>query len=77
MSAKQGDRITIHGRTVGSGDRHGEITEVRGNDGAPPYAVRFDDGHETLIFPGGDFTVDGSQRVDSSQSADSSPSDST
>jgi hypothetical protein len=68
MSAKQGDRITIHGRTVGSGDRHGEITEVRGNDGAPPYAVRFDDGHETLIFPGGDFTVDSSQTADSARS---------
>ena len=61
MSAKQGDRITIHGRTVGATDRHGEITEVRGKDGSPPYAVKFDDGHETLIFPGGDFTVDAGQ----------------
>ncbi len=67
MSAKQGDRITIHGRTVGATDRHGEIVEVRGKDGAPPYTVRFDDGHETLIFPGGDFTVDGARRTESSQ----------
>ncbi len=67
MTAKQGDRITIHGRTVGAGDRHGEILEVRGKDGAPPYTVRFDDGHETLLFPGGDFTVDGSQQAQNSQ----------
>jgi hypothetical protein len=46
MTAKQGDRITIHGRTVGAGDRHGEIVEVRGEKGAPPYAVKFDDGHD-------------------------------
>jgi hypothetical protein len=58
MTAKQGDRIIIHGRTVGAVDRHGEILEVRGTDGAPPYAVRFDDGHETLIFPGTDFMIE-------------------
>jgi len=61
MIAKQGDRIIIHGRTVGALDRHGEILEVRGADGAPPYAVRFDDGHETLIFPGTDFTIEKAQ----------------
>jgi hypothetical protein len=58
MKAAQGDRITIRGKTVESADRHGEIVEVRGVDGAPPYQVRFDDGHETIVFPGGDFVVD-------------------
>jgi hypothetical protein len=67
MTAKQGDRITIHGRTVGAGDRHGEIVEVRGEKGAPPYAVKFDDGHEALIFPGSDFTVDGGQTTSPAQ----------
>ncbi|HEV7566183.1 MAG TPA: DUF1918 domain-containing protein [Microbacteriaceae bacterium] len=61
MTAKQGDRIIIHGRTVGAVDRHGEILEVRGADGTPPYAVRFDDGHETLIFPGTDFIIEESR----------------
>ena len=23
-----------------------------------PYLVRFDDGHETIMYPGGDFAVD-------------------
>ncbi|GAA4031866.1 MULTISPECIES: DUF1918 domain-containing protein [Arthrobacter] len=58
MEAAQGDRIIIHSRTVGASDRHGEILEVRGANGAPPYFVRFDDGHETVLYPGGDFTVD-------------------
>ena len=28
--------------------------EMRGADGGPPYMVRFDDGHETLLYPGAD-----------------------
>jgi hypothetical protein len=63
MRAAQGDRIIIHGRTVESTDRHGEILEVRGEDGAPPYRVRFDDGHETVLYPGGDFAVESSREV--------------
>lgn len=58
MGAAQGDRIVIRGRTVESKDRHGEIIEVKGPDGGPPYLVRFDDGHETVVFPGGDFSVE-------------------
>jgi hypothetical protein len=58
MKATQGDRITIRGKTVESSDRHGQIIEVHGVDGAPPYVVRFDDGHETTVIPGGDFIVD-------------------
>lgn len=58
MKAAPGDRIVIRGTTVESADRHGEILEVRGPDGAPPYSVRFDDGHETIMFPGGDFVVE-------------------
>lgn len=58
MEATQGDRIIVRGRTVGSSDRHGVIVEVRGQGGAPPYLVRFDDGHETVMYPGGDFGVE-------------------
>ena len=52
MEATQGDRIIVHGRTVGATDRHGVILEVRGQGGTPPYLVRFDDGHETIMYPG-------------------------
>ncbi|WP_167043940.1 DUF1918 domain-containing protein [Salinibacterium sp. ZJ454] len=58
MRAQQGDRIIIRGKTVESSDRHGEIIEVRGPDGGPPYTVRFDDGHESVVYPGGDFIVE-------------------
>ncbi|MDV6013021.1 DUF1918 domain-containing protein [Haloechinothrix sp. LS1_15] len=57
MRASAGDRILIHGRTVGAGEQHAEIIEVRGEDGAPPYLVRFSDGHESLLYPGPDSEV--------------------
>jgi hypothetical protein len=58
MRATPGDRITIRGRTVGAPDRHGEIVEVRGPDGEPPYLVRFGEGRESVVFPGADCVVD-------------------
>lgn len=57
MRAATGDQILVHGRTVGSGEQHGEILEVRGDDGAPPYLVRFADGRESLVYPGADCEV--------------------
>jgi hypothetical protein len=58
MRAMVGERIVIHGRMVGSPDRHGTVSEVRGADGGPPYLVRFDDGHDGLIFPGPDCSLE-------------------
>lgn len=58
MRAVVGDRIRVHGHRVGDPDRVGEILEVRGEDGGPPYVVRWDDdGHESLFFPGSDAEV--------------------
>ena len=54
MQAAVGERLVIHSKQVGTPDRHGEVLEVRGSDGGPPYLVRFDDGHETLLYPGAD-----------------------
>jgi hypothetical protein len=58
MHAKIGSRILIRGRAVGAVDRHGDVLEVRGADGAPPYLVRFDGGHEALVYPGPDCVID-------------------
>ncbi|WP_329568299.1 DUF1918 domain-containing protein [Kitasatospora sp. NBC_01266] len=58
MRAHVGDHIHIHSRSVGLEDRQGEITEVRGTDGEPPYLVRFTDGHEGLIYPGPDCVIE-------------------
>ncbi|KHL11136.1 uncharacterized protein DUF1918 [Mumia flava] len=58
MHAQPGEKVTIHGGKVGTPDRHGEVVEVHGEDGGPPFLVRFDDGSETLLFPGPDCTIE-------------------
>jgi hypothetical protein len=58
MLAMVGDRLHVRGHTVGQQDHTAEIIEVRGKDGAPPYLVRFPDGHESLVFPGPDASVE-------------------
>ena len=58
MFAKAGDRLVIHGHHVGEPDREAEVLEVRHEDGTPPYVVRWsDNGHEGLVFPGPDASV--------------------
>jgi hypothetical protein len=48
----------VAGTHVSDHERDGEILEVRGKDGTPPYVVRwFDTGHEALVFPGPDATI--------------------
>ncbi|MFG2844484.1 DUF1918 domain-containing protein [Kitasatospora sp. NPDC101155] len=58
MHAAVGDQLHIHSRSVGMVDQKGIITEVRGTDGEPPYVVRFEDGHEGLIYPGPDCNIE-------------------
>lgn len=57
MHANIGDRLLVEGHKVGDPRREGEVVEVRGSDGAPPYVVRWSDGHEGLVFPGPDAHV--------------------
>ncbi|MFK4226229.1 DUF1918 domain-containing protein [Streptomyces sp. NPDC019890] len=58
MHANTGDKLLMHGRTVGQHDRFAEVVEVLGQNGTPPYRVRFeDDGHEALMSPGPDTVV--------------------
>jgi hypothetical protein len=58
MFATIGDELVIRSSRLEGGVRDGEILEVRGGDGAPPYLIRWsDNGHESLIFPGRDATV--------------------
>jgi effector-binding domain-containing protein len=58
MRASVGDELIVHGAHLGEPGRDGEILEVRGEGGGPPYVVRWSDtGHETLYFPGSDATV--------------------
>ncbi|MBB1243533.1 DUF1918 domain-containing protein [Streptomyces durbertensis] len=57
MQAEVGDKLLVHGRTVGQHDRMAEIVEVLGDSGEPPYRVRYEDGHETVMSPGPDSVV--------------------
>ena len=52
MKANVGDEIVVD--TIQSGEvrREGEVLEVHERDGVLSYVVRWDDGHETLFFPG-------------------------
>ena len=58
LQASVGDRLHVHSHTVGVTDKIALIVEVRGDDGAPPYLVRFPDGHETLVYPGSDCVIE-------------------
>jgi len=62
MEATIGDQICIHGNTVGHEDKTGEIIEVHGMRGEPPYLVRFADGRTRLLFPGPDAVIIPQQR---------------
>ncbi|WNM32246.1 DUF1918 domain-containing protein [Streptomyces sp. Li-HN-5-11] len=52
MKAHEGDVLRFTGRTVGAAEHHATVVQVLGEDGEPPYRVRYEDGHETEIFPG-------------------------
>lgn len=58
MQADVGDWLVVKGTTTELADQRGEITEVRGADGAPPYVVRWlSSGHVATVFPGSDALV--------------------
>jgi hypothetical protein len=54
MRAQVGDQLVVEGKTVDIPRQRGEVIEVQGKDGEPPYLVRWSDGHEGLTFPGPD-----------------------
>jgi hypothetical protein len=58
MKAQVGDRLLFHGKKAGAADHSAEVLEVRGPDGGPPYLVRSDDGHERLVYPGTDCSIE-------------------
>jgi hypothetical protein len=58
MRAKPGDRLKVSGHRVGEPEKHAEILEERGDNGQPPYYVRWADGHESLVYPGPDMRVE-------------------
>ncbi|WP_244930393.1 DUF1918 domain-containing protein [Nocardioides sp. W7] len=57
MRANVGDLLVVESASAEQHRREGEIIEVHGADGGPPFLVRWPDGHEALCFPGPDARV--------------------
>lgn len=58
MHAQVHDRIIVLSRHLDEPNRDGEVLEVHGPDGGPPYLVRWSDtGHEGLYFPESDAQI--------------------
>jgi Ala-tRNA(Pro) deacylase len=49
---KRGDIVEVSGRRVGEPARLGEILDVLGPPDHPHFAVRWEDGHESILYPG-------------------------
>jgi hypothetical protein len=56
-ASKPGDRIVVTGHRVGERERNAEVLEVLGEPGHERFRVRWDDGHESILYPGGDVTI--------------------
>jgi Domain of unknown function (DUF1918) len=57
FQARRGDVLVVHGHAVGKPERTGEILEVLGEPGHEHYRVRWEDEHETLVYPSSDVSV--------------------
>ena len=55
LRARPGDRLVIRAHHTGEAEHDGEILEVLGEDGAPPFVVRWEaDGHVCRFYRGTD-----------------------
>jgi Domain of unknown function (DUF1918) len=59
MQAAVGDTIVVEGQHIGRQRRTGEIREVRGRQGEPPYIVHWrGDSSDSLVYPGSDAHIE-------------------
>lgn len=57
LPARSGDEILIAGHSVGQPSRKAVIREVLGDVGHERFRVVWEDGHESILFPGEDSVV--------------------
>ena len=55
---KRGDLVVVAGHHVGERERTGEILELLGDVVHRRYRVRWDDGHESILYPGSDAVIE-------------------
>ena len=59
LHAEPGDRLVIRGHHVGEPSRDAEVLEVLGEDGGPPFLVRWeDDGRVSRLYPSSDAYIE-------------------
>jgi hypothetical protein len=56
--ARAGDKISVAGHAVGVPGKSGEILEVVGESGHERFRVRWEDGRESIFFPGEDTRIE-------------------
>ena len=56
-SGHTGDVIVVSGHRVGDRERLGKILETLGEATHVHYRVRWDDGNESIFYPGNDATI--------------------
>jgi Domain of unknown function (DUF1918) len=56
--ARAGDEVVVAGHAVGAAQRRATILEVLGDPGHERFRVRWEDGHESLFFPGEDAVLE-------------------
>ena len=56
-SVAPGDLVIVSGHRVGETEQIGEVLEVLGDDRRHHYRVRWDDGHQSVFYPGSDATI--------------------
>jgi hypothetical protein len=52
--ANAGDTVEVVGHKVGENARHGRVVEVLGEPGHVHYRVAWEDGRESVLYPGSD-----------------------
>jgi hypothetical protein len=57
VQGRTGDEIVVESAVLGTPSRRGEIVEVIGAGERQHFRVRWDDGHESVYFPGPDARV--------------------
>ena len=58
FNASPGDRLVVKAHHQGEAEHDAEVLEVLGEDGSPPYLVRWEeDGHESRLYPGEDVHI--------------------
>ena len=61
-SGHKGDVVAVTGHRVGERQRLGEILEVLGEADHVHYRVRWDDGSESVFYPGSDAAIHPARR---------------